>query len=87
MADTLTPPIKFDRPVYVLDKAKAGLSPSGASFHTGRKVFRHPGRLVKNESVYYAIGLIPYARFNSAEYLLNDLVIPATANGFMYVWL
>lgn len=51
----------------------------------GAKKFKYPAKHDKDELKYYSIAWRPKIRLNSKEYLLDDVVVPSTANGFCYV--
>lgn len=53
-------------------------------FDTGLKKIKYPVKHDANEKVFYYLGWKPKTRVSSKEYLIDELVMPATANGFYY---
>lgn len=47
--------------------------------------FIHPEKYDPDEERYYSIGWRPPARLNGYEYLLDDIALPESPNGFYYV--
>ena len=53
-------------------------------YAAGNKPVKYPYRHDPDESKYYAFAWGAPTRLDSYEYLLDDVVVPATPNGFMY---